>query len=290
MSGTQTNLPAKATQTDIAVRAVHHIEKQIRAALPRAIDAGRFVRIVSTAIRLNPDLAACTRESLLGCVLQAAQWGLAVNDGLGAAYLIPRNQKVKGRDGRDEWVKTCTLQVGYKGLRKLAKRSAGVSDIFSGTVYDRDIFTYRACPLDLLHEPYIGSEDRGKPRCYYAAAYREARLVAVQIILPADAEAARQRSDAGKKDTGPWASDYDAMARKTAIRRLCTQQLDLEADDLLGRAARVDEAAEFDQPQEFDVGVIDAVHEVEVDKEPKRLDLPVGRLDVEATVATTVVG
>ncbi|MEV8169625.1 recombinase RecT, partial [Microbacterium paraoxydans] len=42
--------------------------------------------------------------------------------------------------------------------------------------------------------------------------------LAFVVLSPGDVERVRQRSKA--KSSGPWRTDYDAMARKTAIRQL----------------------------------------------------------------------
>ncbi|WP_202630600.1 recombinase RecT, partial [Deinococcus alpinitundrae] len=87
-----------------------------------------------TEFRKNPMLKECTPESLLGAVMQAAQVGLEP-DALGSAYLVPYYNKNKN-------VKEVQLQIGYKGLIELVRRSGQVTSIVANEVYENDEFDF----------------------------------------------------------------------------------------------------------------------------------------------------
>lgn len=262
----QEEMRAIAVAQQDATDFLRKLTPQITKALPNAVSADRFVRTVMTAVRINPRLVESYRsapDAFFGAILQCAQFGLLPNDGLGNAYLIPRKNRKTGR------LET-NVQLGYKGLRKLAKRSGDAAFITTGTRRAQDKWTYRKSPPVLQHEPYDGPPDEaGEVRCYYAAAYQRlpvdangeltsVELVACDVMWPEEIEAIRKRySESSKKGFGPWKENYDAMARKTVLRRLCNQQLDLEAESILGHAARLDEEAEREEGQQYSLEVLE---------------------------------
>ena len=223
---------------------------QIARALPNGMDAGRFVRIAMTALRVNPKLAACEPRTIITSIVQAAQFGLTINDGLGLAYLIPRKRKGWARE-------ECTLQVGYKGLRVLARRADKERVVFGRVVYANDKFRLSYAPPAIEHEPTLTGKT-GEPIGAYAASYRDGKLEAVRWCHLGEIDAAMARSP-GADAGGPWKTDWPAMAAKTPLRRLLMGDLDLSADDMLARAVVVDDAAENDleiplDPSCYEVG------------------------------------
>src|SRR5262245_46054712 len=68
-------------------------DDRLRTLLPRSVaPQGRRQRVCQELAR-PPKLIACTRNSLIGCVLQMAQLGLEPGGPLGEAYLLPRNNR-----------------------------------------------------------------------------------------------------------------------------------------------------------------------------------------------------
>src|ERR1039458_3592981 len=121
--------PAKGTLASMLDKATVSVE----AALPRGIDAGRFVRIVHTELRKNPRLAQTTPGSFLGAVLTSAQLGLEVGSALGQSYLAPfRNH------GTDE----TQLIIGFKGWLALIHRSGQVRSVDARAVREGDEFSF----------------------------------------------------------------------------------------------------------------------------------------------------
>jgi recombination protein RecT len=170
----------------------------------------RFLRVALTEIRQNPALMRCTPDSVLGALMTAAQLGLEPGNGLGQAYLVPyRNRQA------DETV--CTFITGYKGLLKLAWQSEQVTSVVAQTVRENDEFDF-AYGLEphLTHKP--ARANRGDAYAWYAAARIVGGGSVFEVMFREDIERIRTRSRA--KDSGPWQTDYDAMARKTVIRQL----------------------------------------------------------------------
>jgi recombination protein RecT len=185
----------------------------ITLSLPRGFDADRFSRLLLTAANTNPALFECEPTSFLAAGVAAAQLGLEPNDARGLAYLIPFNDRKRG--------KIVQLIVGYRGMMDLARRSGMVSSIHAFPVYDGDEFIY-ALGLDptLHHVPADGDEDPRKMTHVYAVAKvnGDAQFV---VLTRKQIDKTRNAIKGSDSVYSPWATHYTEMARKTAIRRLC---------------------------------------------------------------------
>lgn len=173
-----------------------------------------MARLALTNLRQVPQLQQCTTESLFGALLNAAALGL--EPGLvGHAYLLPFNNRKTGK-------KEVQFIIGYMGMLELARRSGKILSIMAKPVYTNDHFKL-AYGLDetLEHIPWHLREDEPQDE---AGAFKGAYLVAklkdgghVINYLP-KAEIEKHRSRSMAKDSGPWVTDYDAMAVKTVVR------------------------------------------------------------------------
>jgi recombination protein RecT len=213
----------KGTRTirDELIRMRPEIEKVI----PRQVGAERFTRLVLTELRRNPMLMECAPQSVLGAMMLCAQLGLEPGP-LGHAYLVPY--------GRE-----CQFILGYRGMIELASRSGRLRSIVARPVYEGDSFSYAYGITDRLsHVPCVAA-DRGPVVLYYGLArFASPSGYYLHVMQPDEIEAARGRSATGKKNVGPWKSDYLAMACKTVVRRM---QPYLPASVHLARAIDSDE-------------------------------------------------
>lgn len=182
---------------------------QIEKALPSVITPERFTRIALTAYSRNEKLQECTPESFLGSMMQAAQLGVEPNTPLGQAYLIPY---------RNKGVMEVQFQLGYRGMIDLAYRSGEVQNIQAHEVYENDTFEYElGLNPKLRHVPAL--KDRGEVILYYAVFKLTNGGVGFEVMSKEDVEAfAKKKSKT--YGTGPWQSDFDAMAKKTLVKRL----------------------------------------------------------------------
>lgn len=184
---------------------VQRMSPEFNRVLPAIMPPERFLRIALTVVRTSPALQDCSRESLLGALMSAAQLGLEPGGPLGHAYVIP-------------YGKEATLVLGYKGLIDLAYRSGRLSSVCAETVYENDEFDFEfGLDPHIRHVPKI-TGGRGRSFAWYAAARIQGGGTAQVVMGKEDIERIRVRSKA--KDSGPWRTDYDAMARKTAIKQL----------------------------------------------------------------------
>lgn len=232
---TEPNTKAMTTRSpeQNLVGMLNKLTPELARALPKHVNPERMARIALTALRTNAKLAQCSPGSFLGSVLSAAQLGLEVNTPLGHAYLIP----FKGE---------CTLLIGYQGMMELARRSGTISAIYAYDVREGDDFRYTLGLNPTVH--HVPSDDPQRENKPLTHAYAVAKLKDGEpiftVLSKAQVDKARSRSLSGS--SGPWATDYIAMAQKTAIRRLY-KWLPKSAEMAL--AADIDEAPEVDRRQ-----------------------------------------
>lgn len=229
--GRTTSTPAKPGDGPKTVYDLLEQQKgEIARALPQHMTADRFARIVLTECRRTPQLLACTPASLLGAVMLSAQLGLEPGP-LGHCYLIPF--RTKGRL-EVQWI------LGYRGMIDLARRSGRIESIVAHDVREGDEFDFEfGLDEKLRHRPALA--DRGDAIAYYALARFTGGGHAFVVLSLDDVNQYRGRSKA--KDSGPWVTDYDAMAKKTCVRRLSPfLPLTVEA----AHALSVDEAIRTD--------------------------------------------
>lgn len=182
-------------------------ENQIARALPSVLTAERFSRMVSTAITKNSKLAECTPQSFIGAMLTAAQLGLEPNTPLGQAYLIPYGN-------------ACQFQIGYKGLLELAYRSGDIKTLEARCVYENDEFSieYGLNP-NLIHKPCF--RDKGELIGVYAVYHTSNGGYAFEFMSKEEIDIHKNKfSKTANKNDSPWKVDYEAMAKKTVIKKL----------------------------------------------------------------------
>ena len=214
---------------DIADQAVERLSKQpgtirdllkgvefqaaVAEVLPQVVKPARFVRVALTALMRTPQLLDCTKASLFRCMFDLAMYGIEP-DGR-RAHLIPfKNRKTQPPTTE------CTLILDYKGIVELVRRSGEVSDIHADVVYEKDEWDFSyGSHQHLTHKPNLTAE-RGTRRNLIAA-YSYVRLKdgsqTFMVLSSAEIEKSRKRSKT--PDDGPWVTDYDEMAKKTAFRR-----------------------------------------------------------------------
>lgn len=183
---------------------------KIQEVLPKHMSADRFFQLAVSAYNSEPKLAECSVVSVLSCVMKCAALGMEPSavDGLGRAYILPFfNRKTKRMEA--------TFILGYKGMLDLARRSGEILSISARAVYDGDVFEYSyGLSEDLRHVPMHQSDTLTYAYC--VAHFKDGGHY-FNVLSRKDIEAARKASKAG--NSGPWVTNYDAMAIKTAVRR-----------------------------------------------------------------------
>ena len=185
--------------------------KQFATALPKHVNSERFVRIAITTIRLNPKLAKCSQESLLGALMVSAQLGLEPGT-LGQCYLIPFENKKAG-------TVECQFQIGYKGLIELLRRSGQLSDIYSYTVYENDDFNIEyGLSRTLTHKPNF--DERGEIKGFYAVAILKDGAKAFEYMTKDEITKHEEKYRKGSYKNDVWNKNFEEMAQKTVVKKL----------------------------------------------------------------------
>lgn len=176
---------------------------QLKAALPSHFAPDRMARLALTQLRTVRGLADCTPASIMACVMTASQLGLEPGV-LGSCYLIPR----KGE---------ATFLIGYQGLLDLIRRSGKVTSIASRVVYETDTFEvdYSAA-VPFVHKPDLRRKDSRILGFYTHATLTGGEHLFEWMPLH-EVQAIRGRSQSG--NSGPWATDFAEMGKKTVLRR-----------------------------------------------------------------------
>jgi len=205
-------------------------KRQFAIALPKHLKPERFIRIALTAIAKTPALANCTKASLVSCLLDLSALGLEP-DGR-RAHLIPFRKSQTNET-------ICTLLIDYKGLVELAMNTGEVSNIHADVICAKDHFSYNMGNIE-RHEIDF-TQDRGVMYAAYCIITMKDGTKKAEVMTKAEIDGVRQRSKA--KDSGPWVTDYNEMAKKTVFRR---------ASKWIKLSPEVREKIEKTDEQEFD--------------------------------------
>lgn len=205
------SITKKENKPKTIIDLVQSSKNQFANALPKHINTDRFVRIAITTIRLNPKLAKCSQESLLGALMVSAQLGLEPGT-LGQCYLIPFENKKAG-------TVECQFQIGYKGLIELLRRSGQLSDIYSYTVYENDDFNIEyGLSRTLVHKPNF--TDRGEIKGFYAVAILKDGAKAFEYMTKDEITKHEEKYRKGSYKNDVWNKNFEEMAQKTVVKKL----------------------------------------------------------------------
>ena len=212
-------------------------------ALPaNTVNVDRFMQSAFLAITnpQMPNLVKCSKESIFRSLREAAAYGLELNGMLGQAYLIPYN--VKG-------VMTCSLQLGYKGLIALARRSNTIKTIAAEAIHENDIFDCELASGRSIHHKIDIFKERGEVVAYYCLVELSNGGEQFKVLSKKEVEKHRDKFSKAYNPKDPnniWNKNFDAMALKTCViqaLKLCP--ISIEAMDAVVREEKED-IKEFD--------------------------------------------
>jgi recombination protein RecT len=204
---------------------------RIASVLPEHVSPERMLQLAISTINKNPKLAECDAASILSCFMTASSLGLEPNDvnGLGQCYIIPYGRHA-------------TFIAGYRGLYKLALNSGEIESVTVEAVYDGDEFEYQmGDDAKIVHKPSMTAVHSPETLvCVYCITRFSNGGIQRNVMTKSDID---KRRDASKgKNSGPWSSWYEEMAKKTVIRSASkTWPLSSEKSELLQKAVASDE-------------------------------------------------
>jgi recombination protein RecT len=204
---------------------------QFKAALAGSgVSPQRFIRVVMTAVNIDPNLLSCDRRSLINAAMRAASDGL-VPDGQDGA-LVPFQGKVV-------WMP----MIG--GIRKKVRRSGEISTWDVTAVHAKDLFDYQLGDDPFIkHKPYVpgpiperteGESDidwnkrvrahisRGElTHVYSVAKIKSGGDLSRDVMSRAEVELVRDtyaKKDSKGQFSPAWRKSFPEMAKKTVARR-----------------------------------------------------------------------
>jgi recombination protein RecT len=192
---------------------------QFQNSLPKHLNPERFIQIATDIISRQPEIKDCSFPSVIGSLMQASILGFKPTPALGECYFVPFwNKKTQSKE--------LQFQIGYKGLIKLAMQSGQIQMIYAQVVVKDDEFEYQlGTDPKIIHKPNAEAvRFSAKPEeithAYSVVKFKDGAVI-FEVINFKDIESYRMRSPAQKGSaSGPWGTDYAAMAKKTAIKRI----------------------------------------------------------------------
>jgi recombination protein RecT len=245
-------------------------KEQIAMALPKHVTPERMIRVALTAVSQSPKLLECNPYTICGAVVQASILGIEPSSVLGECFLVPFwNKKANsGRGGME-----CQLIVGYRGKIKLIENTGNLLGLNAKAVHVNDEFEFNDGLDPFVTHRYHHIEDRGPVYGYWAGAALKSGFKKIEFARIKELEEHRDRfaMTRGKDDKifGVWITNFDAMALKTMVHRVCNL---LPKSPQAQAAWSLDDRAEAGVPQRFSVEVPLELHQSGSFDEPGESD------------------
>ena len=188
-------------------------------------DGQRFISAIVSAVNTNQALQECTNQSILSGALLGESLKLSPSPQLGHYYLVPYNDKEKG--------KVAQFQLGYKGYIQLAIRSGQYKKINVIAVKEGELEYIdplnEEIKINLMIDKW--DEREAAPTIGYYAMFELVNGFRKAIYWSkAQMEShAIKYSPGYKKDREKgwnytfWSKDFDGMAYKTMLRQLISK-------------------------------------------------------------------
>lgn len=180
-----------------------------------------FVTSLTELVSNDKNLQQCEPETIMYAALTATAMNLPLNKSLGYAYVIPYQNK---RAGTTE----AQLQLGYKSYQQLAVRTNQYELINATDVREGELKKVNRLTGRYTFEWDETPERSKKPVIGYTAFFQLKSGFSKTVYMTIDeiqAHAQRysqtysSRNEFVRKNS-KWATDFDAMAKKTIIKKL----------------------------------------------------------------------
>lgn len=183
-------------------------------------DGQRFISAIVSAVNTNPALQECTNQSILSGALLGESLKLSPSPQLGQYYLVPFNDKNKG--------KVAQFQLGYKGYIQLAIRSGQYKKLNVLAIKEGELIRFDPLNEEIEVRMIEDEEEREQANTigYYAMfeytnGFRKAIYWSKRKM---EAHALKySKGYQAKKGYTFWEKDFDGMAYKTMLRQLISK-------------------------------------------------------------------
>lgn len=186
----------------------------------------QFLSSLITLVNADVNLQRAFREApmtVIQSALKAATFDLPIEPSLGYAYIVPFNNNVKDENGNFKKRMEASFIIGYKGMVQLCLRTGAYSRVPDAVdVREGELVKYDRLTGDCEFKWEEDEEAREKlPIIGYAGYFRLKNGAEKTIYMTVkQIEAHEKKNRKGQYQTKGWREDFDAMARKTVIRRL----------------------------------------------------------------------
>lgn len=187
-------------------------------------DGQRFISAIVSAVNNNSMLQECTNQSILSGALLGESLKLSPSPQLGQYYLVPFNDKEKG--------KVAQFQLGYKGYIQLAIRSGQYKKLNVLAIKEGELINFDPLNEEIEVKLIEDEEQREQAKTigYYAMFEYTNGFKKAMYWSKKKMEAHALKYSAGyKKDKEKgwnytfWSKDFDGMAYKTMLRQLISK-------------------------------------------------------------------
>lgn len=208
---------------DVVTRTLQAPQMQgiIKQALPQGVSEERFTRATLTALRQNPDIFDCDRNSLYNAIVRCAQDGL-MPDGRQAA-IVKFRVNVAKRGQPAHYIDKAQHMPMVEGVIHLLAK-AGVF-AYAASVYANDTIEMwnDENGQHVKHVPARFGTPRGERLGAFALGKTKDGQVYVEAMDMNDLEVPKRATKQRDKDgnlTGPWKETPDRMEQKSCLHRL----------------------------------------------------------------------
>ena len=182
--------------------------------------ASKFIASISSAVATNPQLQLCDAGSILSGALLGEALNLSPSPQLGQYYLVPFNDKQKG--------KVAQFQLGYKGYIQLAIRSGQYKKLNVLSIKEGELIKYDPLNEEIEVKLIDDEEVRENTKTigYYAMFEYVNGFKKSMYWSKKKMENHAITYSAGyraKKGYTFWEKDFDGMAYKTMLRQLISK-------------------------------------------------------------------
>lgn len=191
-----------------AMLSTESVERQFKNALQDS--ASLFIASLIDLYGADVSLQKCEPKDVVMEALKAATLKLLINKALGFAYIVP----FKNKQGKY----IPTFMIGYRGYIQLAMRTGHYRHINADVVYEGEL---KSADKLTGHIDLSGEKTSDKVVGYFAHITTLNGFEKTVYITRADVEKHAKRFSASfGSASSPWKTDFDAMATKTALRKL----------------------------------------------------------------------
>lgn len=205
----------EASNTAVAMQGKHPIvvyrerfedrTTEIKNMLPPGISPERFIRACVTAAQLNPEIHACTWQSIWNSAAKACRDGL-LPDGVHAAFVPYKS--------------VCSYLPMVRGRMTQFYRSGVIKWVTAMCVYEGEEYKHWIDEHGehIYHTPSDIYDDKKIVRAYAMATTKEG-AVFIAVMPRAEIDKHRSFSRTTRADA-PWVMHYAEMSKKTTLHRL----------------------------------------------------------------------